>query len=124
MTAAWFAGVCNTRTNHGQASERRVCVLSNDVGHARVAGRVLLPGGVPSIRESLAAEQTTDKACLPADTRASLTRILAFLASKNLANLLQGKIIIIARNAASEFLLANFSQFCFLGQLLDGLCCR
>jgi hypothetical protein len=107
----------------------RICsfqlgLSANDVGHARVAGRVLLPGGVPSIRESLAAEQTTDKACLPADTRASLTRIPTFLASKNLANLLQGKIIIIARNAASEFLLANFSQFCFLGQLLDGLCCR
>jgi len=28
MTAAWFAGVCNTRTNHGQAPERRVCVLT------------------------------------------------------------------------------------------------
>jgi hypothetical protein len=28
MTAARFAGVWNTRTNHGQAPERRVCVLT------------------------------------------------------------------------------------------------
>jgi len=28
MKAARFAGVWNTRTNHGQAPERRVCVLT------------------------------------------------------------------------------------------------
>ena len=36
LEAAGFAGFWNTRTNHGRAQERRVCVLS---GSIRISGR-------------------------------------------------------------------------------------